>query len=145
MTKINRQGDVYIQPIDAIPTGAKVAELDRGRVVLAYGEVTGHSHAFERGAIPEVRVLDGARYFEIPGKRTKAAQDAAREANAAIAKLDRYRNEAEIDALIREVAELHGCAALRHEEHKPIIHAPGIYKAWQQVEYTPEAVRTVAD
>ena len=145
MTKINRQGDVYIQPIDKIPTGAQPASLDQGRVVLAYGEMTGHSHAFERGAVPQVFMLDGMRYFEIPGERTEASISAAREANARIAQLDRYRDEPAIDALIREVNALHGCVALRHEEHKPIIHAPGAYKAWQQVEYTPEAVRTVAD
>lgn len=36
-----RQGDVLLQEVSALPEGAK--EL-HGDVVLAYGEVTGHSH-----------------------------------------------------------------------------------------------------
>jgi len=44
-----RQGDVAIFPIDQFPgtppqKGVKV-KRDNGRIVLAYGEVTGHMHA----------------------------------------------------------------------------------------------------
>lgn len=44
-----RQGDVAIIPVNEFPgktpeKGAKVSR-DKGRVVLAYGEVTGHAHA----------------------------------------------------------------------------------------------------
>jgi hypothetical protein len=41
-----RQGDVLLRAVDAIPTSAtKIVERDAGRIVLAYGEVTGHAHA----------------------------------------------------------------------------------------------------
>lgn len=40
-----RQGDVLIEHVDEIPTGLEPVERDAGRVVLAYGEVTGHAHA----------------------------------------------------------------------------------------------------
>src|SRR5687767_12825099 len=41
-----RQGDVLVIATDeAIPTGAKKAKREGGRVVLAHGEVTGHAHA----------------------------------------------------------------------------------------------------
>ena len=41
-----QQGDVLIKRIDKIPAGATSVERDkRGRVVLAEGEVTGHTHA----------------------------------------------------------------------------------------------------
>jgi hypothetical protein len=41
-----RQGDVLLIPVDSIPTGVKPAERDnRGRIVLAEGEKTGHAHA----------------------------------------------------------------------------------------------------
>jgi hypothetical protein len=40
-----RQGDVLVVAINAIPRRAKPVDRDRGRVVLAYGEVTGHAHA----------------------------------------------------------------------------------------------------
>lgn len=43
--KLYRQGDVLLIPTDkAFPKGAKPAPLDGGRVILAYGEVTGHCH-----------------------------------------------------------------------------------------------------
>lgn len=41
-----RQGDVLLIKVDCIPTGAKeVKRDDKGRIILAEGEVTGHAHA----------------------------------------------------------------------------------------------------
>lgn len=40
-----RQGDVLVKAVDRIPKGLKAVPLDKGRVILAYGEVTGHAHA----------------------------------------------------------------------------------------------------
>lgn len=40
-----RQGDVLVTRVRAIPSGAAPKDRDAGRVVLAYGEVTGHAHA----------------------------------------------------------------------------------------------------
>lgn len=46
-----RQGDVLLRAVDALPdSAARVVERDAGRIVLAYGEVTGHAHAI---AAPE--------------------------------------------------------------------------------------------
>lgn len=42
--EIYRQGDVLIKRVRTIPTGAKPKARDKGRVILAYGEVTGHAH-----------------------------------------------------------------------------------------------------
>jgi hypothetical protein len=39
-----RQGDVLIIPVATIPTDTTPVKRDRGRVVLAYGEATGHAH-----------------------------------------------------------------------------------------------------
>lgn len=39
-----RQGDVLLRAVDSIPAGAKPVARDNGRVILAYGEVTGHAH-----------------------------------------------------------------------------------------------------
>jgi fermentation-respiration switch protein FrsA (DUF1100 family) len=36
-------------------------------------------------------------------------------------------------------------ATLVHEEHRPIELPTGIYRVWQQREYTPTAIRTVLD
>lgn len=44
-----RQGDVLIRQVATIPAAAK-PEKRKGRIVLAYGETTGHAHAIaERG------------------------------------------------------------------------------------------------
>lgn len=48
-----RQGDVWIErvPSGQLPEGLVELARDRGRIVLAYGEVTGHAHAIaERNA-----------------------------------------------------------------------------------------------
>jgi hypothetical protein len=39
-----RQGDVLIKSVEKIPEGLQSVPLDAGRVILAYGEVTGHAH-----------------------------------------------------------------------------------------------------
>jgi hypothetical protein len=45
MTKQIRQGDVYLEWIgEVVPEGA-VKQKNKGRIVLAWGEVTGHAHA----------------------------------------------------------------------------------------------------
>ena len=43
-TKLFRQGDVLIELVAALPAGAKDVTAE-DRIVLAYGEATGHAHA----------------------------------------------------------------------------------------------------
>lgn len=40
-----RQGDVFLERVDALPKVELTEVKTPGRVVLAYGEVTGHAHA----------------------------------------------------------------------------------------------------
>ncbi len=102
---IYRQGDVLIKKVDAIPADAKKVDWKKeGRVILAYGEVTGHCHALG---------LNFASMF-----KTDAGQ--------------RFIN-------VKKGAEL------AHEEHATIKPVPGVYEVIQQREYTPEAIRNVAD
>jgi len=55
-----RQGDVLIVPVKKIPKGNRVGcDRDRGRLILAHGEATGHAHAI---ASPN------ASLFEVAGK-----------------------------------------------------------------------------
>ena len=42
-----RQGDVLLRAVNAIPVTAAPIERDLGRVILAYGEITGHAHAID--------------------------------------------------------------------------------------------------
>lgn len=59
-----RQGDVLLCRVADIPDGAKPVALDKGRVVLAYGEVTGHAHAIDVDALtPEALLFDNAGEF----------------------------------------------------------------------------------
>lgn len=64
-----RQGDVFITKVDSIPAGAKPQEKTENRVVLEYGEVTGHAHAI---AADEATIyIEGARRFlEVCAKAT---------------------------------------------------------------------------
>lgn len=106
--KMFRQGDVLMRECDAIPKSAKEVKRDNGRVVLAYGEVTGHSHAI---ANPKVKL---------------------------------FRDDGNGGATFMSVSDPAG-AALQHEEHKTINVPAGTYRVVVQQEYTPEAIRSVAD
>lgn len=44
MIKAFRQGDVLVMKTGKKPTAQAKAVSDRGRTILAYGEVTGHAH-----------------------------------------------------------------------------------------------------
>lgn len=140
-----RQGDVLIVPAK-MPAKAKLEEVPRedGRVVLAHGEATGHAHAFARGAVEMYRTETDARFMWIGGGgrhlATENAERAARAFNDAIAAAD-----LESARILADKAEAEGLAALRHEEHKPVIHAPGSYQVIRQREYSPAAIRNVAD
>ena len=99
-----RQGDVLIIPVKSIPTGSKKVERDRGRVVLAHGEATGHAHTLlERNVTMFEK--DMARFIEITG----------------------------------------GGATVVHEEHGAVNLDSGFYEVRRQREYSPEAIRNVAD
>ena len=42
-----RQGDVFVKKVKSMPEGLNPVPLDKGRVILAYGEVTGHMHSLD--------------------------------------------------------------------------------------------------
>jgi hypothetical protein len=58
-----RQGDVLLQPIHAIPANLKKHE---GRLILAYGEVTGHCHEIkEKKSVSAFVDESGALYLDV--------------------------------------------------------------------------------
>ena len=117
-----RQGDVLLQPATSLPTGCAPVPLDKGRIVLAYGEVTGHAHA-------------------IADHITVGPEAAAEIAEAAIARAKLWR--APDGSRYLEVSEP---VTLTHEEHTAHTIPPGVYRLPSQVEYVaPEIVRQVAD
>jgi hypothetical protein len=58
---IVRQGDVLIMSVPSIPATAKPVDRDNGRVILAYGEVTGHAHAILEPSV--VKLADGIEEY----------------------------------------------------------------------------------
>lgn len=121
MNKILRQGDVLLVPVSRIPDGCKEVPLDKGRIVLAFGEVTGHAHA--------IADWNGA------GKIAKDAIGlAGRRARLVIA--DNGTRYLEVAKPVH----------LLHEEHTAHEIAPGFYEIPVQVEHTAERrIQRVAD
>lgn len=100
-----RQGDVFLVRVESLPKNVTKTKRDNGRVILAYGERTGHAHALVEKDVTLYQTEDKSRFLEI---RKNAAN-------------------------------------LSHEEHATITLEPGVYEVVQQREYSPEAIRNVAD
>ena len=104
-----RQGDVMIRLVNALPSKATpVDNTHLGRIVLAYGEVTGHAHA--------IALSEASEY---------TMQDAA--------------------GAVRRFLDVTSGATVVHEEHAAIPLPAGVYEIIQQREYSPQAIRNVAD
>lgn len=132
MTKqpIIRQGDVLLTPVANLPAGCTEVPLDKGRIVLAYGEVTGHAHAIaDHGqVVREPRQLG-------PGAAAEIAEAAIARAKARLLQAPNGQR----------YLEVHEPVNLTHEEHTAHTITPGIYQVPTQVEYTPAELRRVAD
>lgn len=63
--EILRQGDVLLVRVASIPKGGRVVARDNGRIVLAYGEVTGHSHAIADEEVTMLEVDHGIHYLDV--------------------------------------------------------------------------------
>ena len=56
-----RQGDVLLRRIGALPKNVQRHKVDSGRIVVEYGEVTGHAHVLDPLAVEGYDILDEAR------------------------------------------------------------------------------------
>lgn len=65
-----RQGDVLVMPVRSIPETATKGQRDQGRIVLAYGEVTGHCHAIADESV-QILEYEGTRYIRVPDEGAK--------------------------------------------------------------------------
>lgn len=110
--KLYRQGDVLISQVAQLPEVAQPVEKG-GKIVLAWGEVTGHQHRIEN---------DGD-----------------------VAEAEEFTMKDAAGAVRRFLKVFDLGATVKHEEHAAIALPPGIYEITQQREYTPEAIRNVAD
>lgn len=115
---ILRQGDVALVRVSALPSVALTErKRDRGAVVLAYGEQTGHSHAIADKAVVQ---------FDAPN-----ATDAATQLLASVG-LTVELHAANAPSFL-EVPE---AATVEHQEHDPIALDPGTYVVLRQCEWT---------
>lgn len=61
-----RQGDVGLIAVDEIPTDAIELPRENGeRIVLAYGEVTGHAHAFHDLGVMALRAANADVFLRV--------------------------------------------------------------------------------
>ena len=130
-----RQGDVLIRRIQRIPQGAK-RQVTEGRIVLAYGEVTGHCHVLhEEAGDYKVKQADGT----VAIVTTKGGKAVAYENNGYI------HIEGEVALLHTSgIADIHVQPAQTTDHYGQIL-LPGDYERIIQREYAPEAIRNVQD
>lgn len=63
-----RQGDIFLDLVAGLPSGCTKVARDKGRVVLAYGEATGHAHAFTDADVTQYEMPETRdRFVVIPG------------------------------------------------------------------------------
>jgi hypothetical protein len=124
-----RQGDVQLEPVSKLPAGCTEVAPDGKRIVLAYGEVTGHAHA----------IYD---HVVVPNHRAELAAEEI--ADAAIARAQTKARLWQAPSGIRYL-EVTEAVTLKHEEHTAHTLNPGIYKLPCQVEYSPQELRRVED
>lgn len=60
-----RQGDVLLVKVKAIPKNATPSKETGDRIVLAYGEVTGHAHAIYEPAKAKLWDAGAERYLQV--------------------------------------------------------------------------------
>jgi len=60
-----RQGDVVLVSVDEIPVDAKPIERSGNRVVLAYGETTGHAHALHEPGVSMLRASNADVFLRV--------------------------------------------------------------------------------
>jgi hypothetical protein len=120
-----RQGDVALVLINALPSGCQIVPGQEKKIVLAWGEATGHHHRIEDHIVSR------------PG-----AADEIADAVIARAKTKARLWQSPTGKRYLEVTEP---VYLKHEEHSTHQLPPGIYQIPVQVEYTPAEMRRVID
>lgn len=120
--KLIRQGDVLLIATTAQPSVRAKVVLDNGRTILAYGEVTGHSHEVVTSRMPLPRTSRRDEGDAVPPMQLFEEPDGTR------------------------LLVVKAPCALQHQEHDPAILSPGVtYRVIRQCEWDAEQIRRVAD
>lgn len=110
-----RQGDVLIERVGGLPIKPKREK----RVVLAHGEVTGHAHEITDASLATIAQVKEA--WALLGDLSDAS------------------------GMTRHALHVKSDTAVTHQEHGAIETQRGNYRVTRQREYSPEAIRNVAD
>lgn len=151
-----RQGDVGIVRIDQLPASA-IDVTPEDRIVLAYGEVTGHAHAIAPGEAREYSMAQAGaavrRFLSVVGSQKAESGRVIRRTQTLIGEqLLLETNTGPVAFASADVVDAGATAtpradwsAVRHEEHDAHGLLGGLYEILAQREYTPEAILNVAD
>jgi hypothetical protein len=133
-TWMARQGDVLFIRVAKLPKGDR---KKRENGVVAYGEVTGHSHQLavaDREVAEVLEIGDGLFVYVSECGLSLDCKDAARKVLMS--------PECNMETMQRFID---GGATFVHEEHGPITLPSGNYRIQIQREYSPDSVRSVID
>lgn len=123
-----RQGDVLLQKVSSLPLSCVEQLVNEARLVLAYGESTGHAHAIND-------LWDGRAANEDFAFGTPCTSTCQYPAKARLW----------VSPGGNRFLEVLSIASLRHEERAPLQIPPGIYQLPRQVEYAPAGISDVWD
>lgn len=117
---MRRQGDVLLVELDELPSQLVPVRTDygrreKGRVVLARGDATGHAH-----------VLEG-------------------EAELLMLERDHWQATRPLEEMEERFLRVQAESSLFHEEHSTVAVPSGNYRVVRQREYAPRVRRFVAD
>jgi len=65
MQKQYRQGDVWIEEVNEIPSEVSAIKREKGFVILAHGEVTGHFHGIKNRVAKFYQHETGDRFLDL--------------------------------------------------------------------------------
>jgi hypothetical protein len=149
--RMYRQGDVLLERVAKLPEKIKRVRREGGLIILARGEATGHHHfiADEGCALLEA---------ETPGDRFLLAR--GRSIKIRLPIIRRWKNQVMVNhpklgmiefgvddvAISKGFAEIDGnFSLLQHQEHTTQALPDDNYRRVPQREYSPDAIRNVAD
>jgi hypothetical protein len=159
---MQRQGDILLVPVKDMPDGLQEVPRQKGRIVLAEGEITGHFHAIEA----EEATFHAKSLEEIEGRFLAVEAEVATEHEVPVFETKVIGHYTEEEAREYGYTEEHGevkaggpiietvqvgtrtviGVALEHPEHDTIVLEPGNYEVRRQREYSEAGgINLVAD
>jgi hypothetical protein len=149
--KMYRQGDVLLERVAKLPEQIKRVRRENGLIILARGEATGHHHSISDAGCALLEA-------ETPGDRFLVAS--GRPINARLPIVRRWKNQVLVNhpklglvefatddvRVVKGYAEIDGnFSLLQHQEHSTQAIPDDNYRLVKQREFSPEAIRNVAD